>query len=421
VHYGRKAFEAALKLEKPIEALHAAERILFYAEDLQLTKIAEETAEKLDEIYKEALKIDGNKARYYYGGAMLAWAKYQLDVLRKMSEPEKIVQRVKEIAGEPQKPLIKSPLHWFYVYHRGLEIEFGIVCQKDEYEKARRLLSKQRKLLNKFKKTIIDKYGEESYYHGISLLENGKAIFMYDIGELKKAYKASTNAIKYAFRAGERSIAAGLRANLASTDLLLARNYGDFGKIVKKPVEGLTLEEAFKESKDISVKSTSKQIMALASLAQGKLQNSLEEAEEAYNLSLKGADPYLIAKHELIFKCIKMLKTKNFAENEVKDIINRFKRLHSLNIFYALVALKLASFILNKRELTELLKTVDEIIKKIKRPIGKKMLNELKRELHAYKTLSEGEGFASEEVGDAMERMKNTKFRIWLAKILAIT
>ena len=421
VHYGRKAFEAALKLEKPIEALAAAENILFYAEYLQLTKIAEETAEKLDEIYKEALKMDGNKARYYYGGAMLAWAIYQLNVLRKTPESEKIVQKVKKVIGEPQKPLIKPPLNWFRIYYRGLEIEFDIARQKGRHEKAGRLLSEQGKLLNKFKKTIIDKYGEESYYHGISLLENRKANFMYDMGKLKKAYKASTNAIKFALKAGKRSIAAGLRVNLALTDLLLARNDGDFKEIVKKSVKGLTLEEAFKESEDISAKSTSKQIMALASLAQGKLQDSLEEAEEAYNLSLKGADPYLIAKRKLVFKCIKMLKTKDFAENEVKDIIDRFQRLRSANILYARVALKLTFFILNKMELTELLKTVDEIIKKIKRPIDKKMLNELKRELHAYKTLSEGEGFASEEVRDPMERMKNTKFRIWLAKILAIT
>ena len=421
VFYGRKAFEAALKLEKPIEALDAAERILFYAEYLHLTKIAEETAEKLDEIYKEALKIDENKARYRYGLAILAWAKYQLDVLRKMPESEKIVQKVKEIVGELEKPLIKPPLRWFDIYYRGLEIEFDITLEKCEYEKAGRLLSEQRKLLNNFKKTIIDKYGKERYYSCVSTHENRKAGFMYDMGELKNSYKASINAIKFALRAGKRSMAAVIRVNLALTDLLLARNYGDFREIVEKSVEGLTLEEAFEESGDIGTKSTSKQIMALASLAQGKLQDGLKEAEEAYKLSLEGADPYLIATCELVFKCIKMLETKDFAENEVKNIMDRFERLGSVNILYARVALGLAFFILNKTELTGLLKTVDEVINETERPITEKLLNELKQELCAYKTLSEGEGSASKEVRDAMKRMKNTKFRIWLTKILAIT
>jgi len=186
-------------------------------------------------------------------------------------------------------------------------------------------------------------------------------------------------------------------------------------------VEGLTLEEAFEESESISAKSISKQIMALASLAQGKLQDGLKEAEEAYKLSLEGADPYLIATCELVFKCIKMLETKDAAENEVEDIIDRFERLHFVNILYARVALGLAFFILNKTELTGLLKTVDEVINETERPITEKLLNELKQELCAYKTLIEGEGSASKEVRDAMEKMKNTKFRIWLAKILAIT
>ena len=421
VHYGRKALEAALKLEKPIEALKAAERILFYARYLQLTKVAEETAEKLDEIYKEALKIDENKARYYYGLAILAWAIYQLDVLRKMPESEKIVQKVKEIVGGPQKPLIKPPLHWFDIYYRGLEIEFDIALEKGEYEKAKRLLGEQEKLLNKFKKHIIDKYEEKNYYLTVSDLENRKASFMYGVGELKKAYEAFTNAIKFAFKAGKRNIAADYRVNLALTGLLLARNDKDFREIVKESVEGLTLEEAFEESESISAKSISKQIMALASLAQGKLQDGLKEAEEAYKLSLEGADPYLIATCELVFKCIKMLETKDVAENEVEDIIDRFERLHFVNILYARVALGLAFFILNKTELTGLLKTVDEVINETERPITEKLLNELKQELCAYKTLIEGEGSASKEVRDAMEKMKNTKFRIWLAKILAIT
>ena len=415
VNYGLRAFKAALKVDRPIEALRMAENVIYHAVGLQLTEIAKETSNVLDSLYEKAVKMDESEARYQYAFAMLAWAIYQLRVLRETDTAEKILQKIKEdVIGGPRKRRIEPPLKWYNAYIRALEIEFTIALQRLDYEKVEVLLNEQEKLLNEFKKSIINEYGEQEYYSDMAELESTKADFMFGIGNLQEARQGFKNAIDCALKAGRRDRAAGYRTNLAFVGLLMAQNEGQFCEAVEEYKDKkLTLEDVVIESEDIEAKSISNQFIALAFLAQNKLQEAIVKAEEAYKVSLIGGDPYLIAVASLKFECLKALKEGSLPENAFKGLLEKYAKLGIGNIICAVIAVELTGFMLNKVDLTELIKVVREGLKKIKGKLRNKLLEEFMENLKAIKTFSKSVKF--EGVVDASKLA-----RFWLAKILAL-
>ncbi|MGB9760819.1 MAG: hypothetical protein ACPLZG_13395, partial [Thermoproteota archaeon] len=172
--YGKKALNYAEKLEEWLHALLMIEHILYYAKDVLIPEEEARTFyNKLDELYKKALKVDEQKARYYYSFAMRSWAVYALSALHNFEEADSALEKAFKEIGEKDSRLIEDELLWFDAYSALLDVKSDLLRAIGHYEKALKVIEEREKLLEHYKDEITKRWGEKSYYMDKSVVMNG--------------------------------------------------------------------------------------------------------------------------------------------------------------------------------------------------------------------------------------------------------
>ncbi|MGC8935685.1 MAG: hypothetical protein ACP5LN_11045, partial [Thermoproteota archaeon] len=380
--YGKKALNYAEKLEEWLHALLMIERTLRYAGDVLIPE--EETRtfyNKLDELYKKALNVDEQKARYCYSFAMGRWADYAWRMLGNFEEANSALEKAFKEIREKDSRLIEDELLWSHAYSVLLDFKSDLLIDIGRYEEALKVLEEREKLLEKeyYKNEIVKRWGEKSYYMDKSVVMNRLgALTLYTSeseDDLKKALEYCINEIEFSQKAENKQYVAMARSNLALIQMLLAKSQDDFKKANEK-VKGISLEDCIKTFEKIGDKNgeaTAKRIMAIHYLALKDYDDALKFAGDSLEIAMKGPNELLKADSELTLAYIEMTsKLNDFKRggelaSEVYELIqNASTKCEEFTIYCIALAIEaVAKHLRNEISFNEFLKELDELTREL--------------------------------------------------------
>jgi tetratricopeptide (TPR) repeat protein len=282
---------------------------------------------------------------------------------------------LKEVGSEDSR-LIKDKLRWYDAYSDLLTAKSDLLSYKGDLREALRVLEEKEELLEYYK----DKLSEKKYYEIKSTIMGklGKLMFATAESEndLKRAQEYVKNLIICTIKADNRQGVTGVRVNLATIQMMLAKNQDDFKKANEK-VERINLEDCvkiFEEARDKRREAFAKGNVAIYCLALKNDKDAIKFAEDSIEIVKNGPSDYAKAEYELTLAYIKMTsRLSDFKKGElsdevhelIRDAYEKFEKRRVTSQFVARAVEVVAKYLQNKINYDELLKELDELAKEL--------------------------------------------------------
>jgi tetratricopeptide (TPR) repeat protein len=258
------------------------------------------------------------------------------------------------------------------------------------YDEVERCLKEEEKLLERYRDKIIERRGEEGYYHSLAVLENKLGSLALSLCKFDEAEIRFVNDLKASLKAGEIDDVAVARFNLALVKMLR----GEFRRAVGEKVEGFDLYDAieiFKKIGDLTNLSKAEGLTLLASVHGCKV---------VFDVDLNALkDSYSKAWLVSVFAYLDLLRD-NFekAFEGFKYAFETFKRLNLINRFIPLVLMILTQHKAKELSFAETLVKIKEVRDDLKKRNDKLSLWAIENLLKALEREGLSDGVLKNEV-----------------------